>query len=435
MILKFISLFILFNSASAEVVHEFYQIVRIKDLPVNNTYILLRNIARLVLSAECIKSLNYDPLNLKEITQQQLLDFYNISDPLPAEMKWADKKTPDEAMRLYMLRSKIFNGDVITKIETIGPYMNPSIGKFRNRLFMVAPRQTTVSGALRKQPDGTIEFRWVNHSNFPFYTETKYLGVANEIEPLNEIVRGEDPRMVIRNDSCIQIFYTSLAFGLNRKRVGVTQLNYVQANDTIEVVYHKVPVGLHTRDIPLVNPTATQKNWSPFLYKDDVYFVQTISPMIVVRMQGYGTDSIVAHAVSQEKKADEIVNCVKGEFRGGTNAIRLNNSYLAFYHTKTNLPWDFMPSYLFGAYTFSLEPPFRLLSLSPTPIMPAELYTGPWQGRFIDYIAYPMHLFLEGEDTLYMSMGRQDRTGMLVQMSLKTLLATLVDVRNITPFM
>lgn len=119
---------------------------------------------------------------------------------------------------------------------------------------------------------------------------------------------------------------------------------------------------------------------------------------------------------------------IHGELRGGSNAVLIGNQYVAFYHTRTTLPWNNLASYVFGAYAFSSEPPFRMLRMSSTPIMPERLYTGPWASRFIDYCVYPMHIFLETAETLHMSFGHQDRQGMTARINVTALLKSLVPV-------
>lgn len=95
-------------------------------------------------------------------------------------------------------------------------------------------------------------------------------------------------------------------------------------------------------------------------------------------------------------------------------------------------------TYVFGAYTFSSNPPFKLLSISPIPILNEQLYTGilimstsilviyinftyiykgKWnviKNRKLDYIVFPMSIFFEDdsdESIINLSFGHQDAYG------------------------
>jgi len=121
-----------------------------------------------------------------------------------------------------------------------------------------------------------------------------------------------------------------------------------------------------------------------------------------------------------------------GDVRGGTNAVFLPDKgvYLAFLHSAGHIPGLFMKTYVMGAYTFSAEPPFRVLSMSPYPIMPHRFYDGPWhpiKNRQIDYCIFPMSLMVEKDDVL-LSFGYQDQRGYLAKIKLQKLLDTLVPV-------
>ena len=390
----------------------------------------MNKIARAVPDDETVITLNFELEKLINISEAKLLSAYKIGENIP-RFKW-NSKDPDEANRLYTLRSDVFNGEnLLTNFEFLGQYTNPSAGKFRDRIFVAVPLQIVPSGVNLKPMDGSIQFRWFNSTRYSYATNDTYLGVYNEIEPLDQPVYGQDPRMIIHNDTHIQLFFTSMSLGMKHQKMGVAELQYLEAEKRMSVTYVYQPILLEHQK------TSVQKNWSPFVHNGEVLLVQSINPLTVVRLQGYGTTAVIAQLVSKDNFTH--VNCLIGELRGGTNAIRLHDRYLAFYHQRTKLPWDFMTSYLFGAYSFTLDPPFRLLSISPAPIMPKRLYSGPWQGRYIDYCVYPMHLSLEDaisspsstSGRLRLSFGSQDKHGYVCEIDLITLLSTMIPVRSI----
>jgi len=77
----------------------------------------------------------------------------------------------------------------------------------------------------------------------------------------------------------------------------------------------------------------------------------------------------VAGSVSLQPKLP--VQWEYGEIRGGTNAVFLEGrgEYLGMFHSMGNLAMESKSTYFFGAFTFSADPPFRLLRLSHMPIL------------------------------------------------------------------
>jgi predicted GH43/DUF377 family glycosyl hydrolase len=121
-----------------------------------------------------------------------------------------------------------------------------------------------------------------------------------------------------------------------------------------------------------------------------------------------------------------------GHIRGGTNAIYLegHDRYLAFFHTSSTLPHNWMKTYFFGAYTFSASEPFHLMDISPVPIVSDKLYQGEWdylRNRKIDYCVFPMSFFIQG-GIVYLSFGFNDHSGYIAQLNLTKLLDSLEPV-------
>lgn len=385
--------------------------------------IICNRLGRLISDKESVETLNLNPSEMVEMTEGKFKETYTIGDPLP-RIAYSDK-SPDDAVRIYTLRSSIMNGDdLFIDYSNVGEYMNPSVLKFRDRLLMLTPLQIGFTGSEHRPKTGTIEFKWLNSSLYPFHTVTKHLGVENEVHALNELLFGEDPRVQYFNESYFQVYYTYIPPNFNRhaQKMGVAEVRYIAEERSINITYRASPI------IPVhpLDSTHSQKNWSPFLYNGQTYLVQSIHPLIVVELQGLGSPEV--SAVIKSKFMYEYENGI-GELRGGTNAIRLHDRYLAFYHIRTRLPWNSMTSYVYGAYTFSLEPPFRVLTVSPTPIMePRELWSQRWSSRYIDYCVYPMHIFLVKHDVLHISFGYQDRWGFVGTMNLTKLLDTMVNI-------
>ena len=69
-----------------------------------------------------------------------------------------------------------------------------------------------------------------------------------------------------------------------------------------------------------------------------------------------------------------------GELRGGSNIVllRQRKEYLGLFHSIGGFAYEAKKTYFMGAFTFSAEPPFQLLSVSHQPILDKDnaLYDG-----------------------------------------------------------
>lgn len=194
----------------------------------------------------------------------------------------------------------------------------------------------------------------------------------------------------------------------------------------------------------------SEKNWAPFFVPNldiaskghehhhgahnaanqTLLFVQTINPLRIVRVRSHDKNPRDLQAIT----VSSIFSDIKwgfGQMRSGSNPVRLHDRHLAFFHSIGDLGSGFK-TYFFGAYSFSLNPPFRLLSHSAVPITDDHLYTGSWysyRGIRYDYVAYPMSLVL-GKDrkTLHLSLGHNDVRGFICKINLEDLLESMVPV-------
>lgn len=395
-------------------------------IPVDSQfYLVIRDsLVRLIPDAASLALL--DPFIMPTVSLEELHKTFTIGEPLPAFAYTT--RSPDDCIRIYFLKSDVLNGKgFFLSYKNLGDYMNPSVFHFRGRYLMVVPLQLNPTGSEHRKSTGTIEFKWQNDTTRPFYTSGPYLGVKNEVAPLNvQFFVGEDPRVLFHNDSMFQIFFTysMMWVGRGHQKMGLAEVRYLERENCINITYLASPI----MGRPPLDMTGNQKNWSPFQYKGETLLIQSIHPLTVVQLHGYGTGDVVA---SVKAHVEYPLPTKLGSPRGGTNAISLsNNTYLAFYHIRTRLPWANMNSYLYGAYVFSVEP-YVMLRFSPTPIMePRELFEGKWASRYIDYCIYPMFISLLEHNTLHISFGYQDRFGYIATMNLTRILESLVPIRK-----
>jgi hypothetical protein len=334
-------------------------------------------------------------------------------------------RSADDLTRIELIKSYVLNGRLLHSAEAVGQYINPCITKWQGRLLLATGLSWGQAGANHKAATNTIEFRWVNNSAYPFHTEGPYLGIHNEIEELPSMIIGQDPRIVVLNDpDRFHIYFTNQFEKI--ARMGMAEVAVNRSTGTVEVV--KSCFTIH----PMHEPHNPQKNWSPFLYGSEVLLIQSINPFVVMKVATQEGNKMTAFKESGTEALP--LQWPYGDIRGGTNAVYLPDKkvYFSFFHSAGHVPGNFMKTYVIGAYTFSPTPPFRLLSMSPFPIMPEQFYNGPWypiKQRGIDYCLFPLSIFIEGEDTIVMSAGHQDNVGYILKFGLQEVLDTLVPVQ------
>lgn len=222
----------------------------------------------------------------------------------------------------------------------------------------------------------------------------------------------------------------------------------------------------------LVLSNRAEKNWTPFSWKDNLFFLASVWPFHVVRVSTINS----THPQFPKNRADvhpdqlvgimETVNLIHLDpttcmqwpwsshkhlaFRGGTQSIDIGNgTFFGVFHAQSNLTtgdYGTLRTYTMGAFTFtsipntrsgrevSQEDPhsFRLTAVSKTPFVDKAWYSGRWffeKNAFgkVDYIVYPMSLFVEG-DELVVLYGRQDSQTWVSRFSLSEVLGSLTPV-------
>ena len=298
----------------------------------------------------------------------------------------------------------------------------------------------------------------------------------------------EDARMMVLPDNRLLIVYNTgkimrlciTKISLQQEKIGTQHqtvkefpANNVGNNSTL--LFEK-EVYLNSSNVKI----AKQKNWSPFLFEGDIFYIYSIQPWRIVKVlestdDGYGNiaetkmqpinETYGSYFFRSQIKTLHFREFSKtiyelgwhdqlfGAPRGGSPAILLpgNNHYLTIFHTRIVLKGNVNYSYMMGAVCFCSKPPFLPYSISNVPIVHKNWYTGPWAARQLDYIVYPMAILIQEmthNDTisirkgnsgkhcsknkthhelfenkvLLISMGRQDRFGHIVRIGLDGIL-------------
>jgi len=445
----------------------------------DKVYFIRKGVARLVKHRETIESFGLNPDTLFHFKPEE---FYKlvIGDPLPLITK------SDHNLQLWTERirqkSRVTQGKLTNTVEMLGQYANPSVVKWHNRLLMATGSNW---GVLEEGPvpRWTLTFRWIDHPKFPLPPKARNAGSSSRDTSVNmsdsatrnmfcidadhannisdvKPIRGEDPRIVIINDTSIQVYYTNF-FLFPWDRMGLAEFTVNPQSGCLELIQNYPQIYVHEY--------RRHKNWSPFIYDNQVYLISSVNPFTVVRAKVFHFKfrtpgpSLKQEIISKAPIAE--MHWPYGEVRGGTNAVRLaDGNYLSFFHSYVNrIPYRRLRVYFYGAYIFSGHPPFHLLAVSPMPIMPDSLYTGPKPvhnelGPEIEYVVFPVSIFLdqdsrsgvgsEGEGgggksagvsvgvsvgvgmDVVLSAGVNDRNATLMRLNLDQLIGSLIPVRE-----
>jgi predicted GH43/DUF377 family glycosyl hydrolase len=149
-----------------------------------------------------------------------------------------------------------------------------------------------------------------------------------------------------------------------------------------------------------------EKNWTPFIYEDQIHFIYTYDPLIIIK------PNLVTGECEEVSYGDtlQFTKPYKAP-RGGTPACPVEDGFLAFYHIcNTDRPVKRylglssygVGCYLMGAVEISKDAPFRILKKTKGLISGKALYT---QKRKIEY---PSSLIVF-DDRYILFWGREDK--------------------------
>lgn len=338
-----------------------------------------------------------------------------------------ENASPDEAMRLELLKLTSLQVNLQYDLKYLGEFINPSVVKFKNRLLLCAGLAWGYTGLTYRKPNDMIEFIWANTSELPFYSKEPYLGIdPGVIGPLNVPIIGQDPRLIVINDEKVVLTYTNRMPSLVRMGMAEIEIDPVTNNATITTLW------------PLIHPpdehNSHQKNWSPFIYNGTMLFIQRINPLHVVSL--YNDTPYEMHSRTFSRVSHATIHWDYGEIRGGTNAVLIKGNsvhpdvYFALFHSSIMFKGNTMNTYFFGGYTFSTTPPFRLIAVSPYPMVDETMYVGEWcpiKPRHIDYVNFPMSLYEEA-GVIHFSFGHQDHMAYIGKMNVESVLESLRPV-------
>ena len=195
----------------------------------------------------------------------------------------------------------------------------------------------------------------------------------------------EDPTLFVFRGQ-IHVAFVGVVGVVNR--VVRTNMLYARLNSQFQVE------EIFSLRAPGVPPSRWEKNWQFFSHNDELYAIYSVTPHRILKVNGASLSWAYDEPVS--------VTWAGGEIRGSTSPVRVGDEYYCFFHDKIQRDKLF---YRTGLYTFSVEPPFRPLRLTPLPVLSADPKTNP--GNYCDCV-FPRGA-VRDENGWVVSFGVHDR--------------------------
>jgi predicted GH43/DUF377 family glycosyl hydrolase len=227
----------------------------------------------------------------------------------------------------------------------------------------------------------------------------------------------QDPRLFEFNNDLYMTFNNYYD-----KKMYISQI--VEKND--EFVVHNL--NIITKH-PLAHGQIMEKNWSPFVYSDSIFFIRSFDPYFVYKYDK-NTNSCTNITFNYSE-----IEWEYGQIRGGTPCLKINNNFLTFFHSSKKFFSSFhnksLKHYIIGAALISSEPPFEVKAISKKPIFHEEFYNGdisiPWKPMLV---VFPCGFIVE-ENKIHLVFGKQDASCFVATIDIKGLFKSLKKVKVI----
>lgn len=330
---------------------------------------------------------------------------------------------PTKAIHEYI--SKLYYKD-INEINNTVIYENYIINKLDYDSFSLYGTNLSYldlkhNSDLIKLPIGLRSKHFYNDNEYCIYNERDYDG---------ELFKGNgNGRLIIKNN---KFQYHSKIFDLHNNNCscgGSEDYRYIRFNNTLYVVMNALPKNSKIRQMYLYNikkdkicqlfvknnnvSNIYQKNWTPYVYKNNLYFIYSFCDLCVVKLNNdkTGECELVHGDISKFTN--------KGIF-GGTNLCHWkNNLFIGFAHIRN--PWYSVP------IIFDAEKYNYISTLSPIKI---DLSFG------IDIlkhktVQYPYYVHKNSDENIYeISICHQDFYSIKYKISFKKIDSLFNDLLN-----
>lgn len=331
----------------------------------------------------------------------------------------------------YTSRNLIPIMSFMHKQQTILPYgvvlnhshqLNGSICKYRDKMYyayrteqkpyFVNPLIHICEVDYRYMPVGetsTLFFPNASERGWRYQFKIECGGIMSKY-------RQEDPRLVVVGNDLYLVFGDGFKMGYTR--LSISDVGQITVDHDI---YPKPPV-INTNS----NHDLREKNWSPFDYHGELWFLYSYRPLIFCK--GAGHDIIRHDYVDMYEKWEEKY----GYMKGGTPLMpdpSMNGDYITFFHSTKEFRINQMNKnqvcYIIGAAVFdkyTLKPK----RISRYPITIPDIEDNPNRLNKWFQVLFPAGLARENDNWL-VSMGVNDCMNGILRVSKETLEYNLID--------
>lgn len=248
--------------------------------------------------------------------------------------------------RVPLLDNQIVKSTKIISIKDFNAPYNPAVIESNHGLELIFRYDSVYDKTTNKYHTGLYQVQ-LNED----------LDVASSVTKINTgSLSSEDPRLFTCQNKQF-LLYNDLSYSSTPR----SRLMYLSSLES-EI---KNPIKLD------LGMSLVEKNWTPFIYNDELHFVYKIFPHKIITTSDLSNPKLEFIKSYLEEQNYDFWKW--GEPRGGTPAIEYKGQFLSFFHSSFKENEKII--YVFGAYTFENKPPFKITGISPYPILFKEAYS------------------------------------------------------------
>lgn len=242
-----------------------------------------------------------------------------------------------------------------------------------------------------------------------------------------EIIKGPEKIWLALNEcSFCSIENRLLIFGDYWKRKNINRM-YFRRIEFNEIRIDMGGWGL--KEIPFCS-TFREKNWTPFVTGNKIFLIPYLNPFTVLELDEKTGNTTEVSKFSWKTNLSEV--------HGGTRAVPYSETeYLGVCHSlerkKTGIGEKEIREYKIWIYTFSREPPFKILRFSERPLIESSMFPDVGPARDTWWLDTKSHVFFEHgvvikDDLVFVSFGVQDFYSKILILSKTELEELLVPI-------
>lgn len=245
------------------------------------------------------------------------------------------------------------------------------------------------------------------------YLDSKCDVIQDTIRDLNLEGDVADPRLIFVGSKLVLSFSRHNVISETEFIAGAVILDF-DISDEIKIydMFRISPIQLQDR----------QKNWMPFIYENELYFIADIHPHRIYKFDLNTKFCNLAYELNYRHAW-----FMNNQLRGNSNAVLLpDGNYLATFHTAQKV--RNIHYYDNGAYIFEGKPPFKPIWFANKTFLPAEAAVENHFRKAGEIVCvFPVGMVLKDE-TLIISYGDNDSAVKILEISLQQIKSTMIRI-------